>query len=196
MASSTLTLTNSDISSLILNSSYASQLMTLSAAPSLSAIGAQPPTLPPSMPTQLQEEIPPPLPPRRKKDRESGCEQLSPTRTVAPQLPIKANSSKVEDIPPPPLPPRVARERGGSLGGAPGDPNLFHLHGNMTLPRSLHRTQYHPNAVTTLPRRNSERDYLSQTQFVNVNGERGGSVTPELPPKTYNRSVIHSRQQK
>lgn len=141
--------------------------------------------------------LPPPLPPRRKRESSSGCE-LSPIRTVAPALPAKAAAAAKNDALPPPIPPRGNRERGGSVGYDQFISFHHHHHhlieqGNMTLPRQ--RTQYHPGALSTLPRRNSERDYLSnQPQFVNVNGDRGGSVTPELPPKTY-RSIVHSRQQ-
>ena len=158
-----------------------------------------------SPPPPDRSDIPPPLPPRRKRETSSsGCE-LSPIRTMLPMPPFSSPKEPVgipppvippKEMPddlPPPLPPR--RDRGGSLEGV-------HLQGNMTLPRSFRMPQ-HPGSLQTLPRRNSERDNLGssimrdppQPQFVNMNGNRGVSVTPKLPPKTYNRSVLHSRQQ-
>ena len=139
-------------------------------------------------------ELPPPLPPRVKREYSagggSGSELSSPVTTTTPPTEDTA----------PPLPPRQ-RNLNSILNRSLGITAATSPISSQTLPRER-RIPLHNNAVMTLPRRNSERDHLAsaQPQFVNVNGgaggggERGGSVTPELPPKTY-RSVIHSRQQ-
>ena len=132
--------------------------------------------------------------------------------------PLPEQASAVEEVPPPPVPPRMRRE--SSLlsersppcdGSAPPLPprkqrNISAKQDlslgiidplSHSLPRNV-RIPFHHGATMPLPRRNSERDHLGITQphFVNVNGERVGSVTPELPPRTYNnRHVVHSRQQ-
>lgn len=114
---------------------------------------------------------PPPLPPRVKKRESSslsGTGELSPVRQHpdAPFLPPREGA--------PPLPPRR-----NDL-----------VHNTQTLPRNigLARPPLSGSSLT-LPRRNSDRDSTP----VNINGDRGGSVTPELPPKTYRGS--HSRKQ-
>ena len=119
---------------------------------------------------QPSMDKPPPLPPRVKKRESSlsGTGELSPVRQHpdAPFLPPREGA--------PPLPPRRNEL----------------VHTIQTLPRNIGiiRPQL-PGASTTLPRRNSDRDATP----VNINGDRGGSVTPELPPKTYRCS--HSRKQ-
>ena len=143
-------------------------------------------------------ELPPPLPPRLKRESSAGSGSeltLSPVKT-----PPDINAAMIPAATAvPPLPPRTRNINSTLVNRSLGiDPLMAH-----TLPAHVpRRIPLHNNAVMTLPRRNSERDYLAaaQPQFVNVvNGggsERGGSVTPELPPKTYrSRSVIHSRQQ-
>ena len=143
-------------------------------------------------------ELPPPLPPRktRAESASSGSEvsphRLTPTFPTPLPHPPSNDSHASAAAAPPPLPPRRERHRNSELNRQFGMEPLTH-----TLPGRNARTPYHPNATLTLPRRNSERDYLAavQPQFVNVNGDRGGSVTPELPPKTYNTHVSHHRQQ-
>ena len=112
---------------------------------------------------------PPPLPPRVKKRESSlsGTGELSPIRQHpdAPFLPPREGA--------PPLPPRRN--------------DLVHI---QTLPRNTGLTRPPLGGSSlTLPRRNSDRDATP----VNINGDRGGSITPELPPKTYRGS--HSRKQ-
>ena len=108
---------------------------------------------------------PPPLPPRVKKSSVSGTGELSPSRQHpnAPLVPPREGA--------PPLPPRR------------NDP----VH-TQTLPRNVGPTRPPLGSSLTLPRRNSDRDSTP----VNINGDRGGSITPELPPKTYRGS--HSRK--
>ncbi len=114
-------------------------------------------------------DMPPPLPPRRKRDSSLGFGDMSPIRQApdAPVLPPRDGA--------PPLPPRQTSSHN-------------------TLPRAqsmtLARPPFPSSASMTLPRRNSDREYPPP---LNINGERGGSVTPELPPKTY--KVTHTRKQ-
>lgn len=140
-----------------------------------------PPPPPLDLHPQPGVELPPPLPPRKKRDTGSSSSELSP---------VKLTPTAVENTAPP-LPPRRERNINSVLNRSLGMEPLT----TSTLPRNT-RIPLHHNAMLTLPRRNSERDYMSAVQpsFVNVNGERGGSVTPELPPKTY-KSGVHSRQQ-
>ncbi len=121
-------------------------------------------------------DTPPPLPPRVKKHpilRAGGEPPLSPIHQHpdAPHLPPRDSQA-------PPLPPR-----------------RNDLVDRQTLPRNVGLTGRPPSgpgpgaSSSTLPRRNPDRDSLP----ANINGERGGSVTPELPPKTYR--AAHSRKQ-
>lgn len=116
---------------------------------------------------------PPPLPPRPKRESSIGAPELSPIRKLAegPLLPPRESTNTEA----PPLPPRRT------------DMSVF------TLPRTQSMTLARPpvsSASMTLPRRNSEREAPPP---LNINGERAGSVTPELPPKTYR--MTHSRKQ-
>ena len=130
----------------------------------------RPPVLRPLKPiTPVQGDVPPPLPPRRRNNQLSSGGEQSPVRQHpdAPVLPPR------DPNPAPPLPPRRDLSQ-------------------QTLPRTqsmnIQRQQL-PGSSMTLPRRNSERDQAAVT----TNGERCGSDTPELPPKTYR--VTHSRKQ-
>lgn len=121
----------------------------------------------------LSVDQPPPLPPRRpynplNKPRDLSTGELAPVLQAAdaPTLPPRDTTA-------PPVPPRREQTQ-------------------QTLPRAHSMTIQRQSPVvtsTTLPRRNSERDHVT----LNVNGERGGSDTPELPPKTYR--VTHARKQ-
>ena len=130
--------------------------------------------LPPPTPTHVappggDASMPPPLPPRTRK-RETSIGELSPIRVQqapdAPVLPPRGSEGF-----PPPLPPRRDLSH-SSLPRAQ----------SMSIPRPV---QSH-GLSATLPRRNSDREHI------NYNGA-AGSVTPELPPKTYRYS--HSRKQ-
>ena len=123
---------------------------------------------------------PPPLPPRPKRESSYGYLELSPVRK-APDVPLlpPRDGERPSGSDAPPLPPRRTT-----------DSSLSHV---FTLPRTQSMTLARvpvSNASMTLPRRNSERDAPPP---LNINGERAGSVTPELPPKTYR--MTHSRKQ-
>ena len=130
-----------------------------------------------------EEAPPPPVPPRMRRESSVRSEPSPVSDSVPP--PQVDGAAAALDSEAPPLPPRRQRNISSMQDLSLGI--------SQTLP--LHRKPFHPNATLPLPRRNSERDHLGFPHFVNVNGERGGSVTPELPPRTYSRHVVHSRQQ-
>lgn len=132
--------------------------------------------------TSPQEEdiptlSPPPLPPRQR-DRDS----LSCSLDSVPPMP-----SSQTPLEPPSLPPRDNRD---SI-PPPVPPRRDIAYGSLTRAQSmsLSRPPTHTPFSSTLPRRNSERNYPTPTDF-NVNGD---NTIPELPPKTYKH--IHTWQQ-
>lgn len=151
----------------------------------------------------LHPHIPPPIPTVPAFYHHS---QPSPVSSVAPQTPL--SPSPVSPGPPilqpfsklaaastdrpPPLPPRrknVSLQSSAELSPvrqAPEAP-LLPPRDNV-LPGGAPPLPPRRLESVTLPRRNSDRDQV----LVNVNGDRGGSVTPELPPKTY--PGAHSRK--
>jgi hypothetical protein len=144
------------------------------------------------------QDIPPPLPPRKK--RESSTGELSPIRQ-APE-PRARYTAAVDDEPPPPLPPRTRdRMSGSGSGGGLDFANLSPISRQAVAPPPPPPPPPH-SPVSTLPppplRRNSDREYSMAasppSSPLQMNGERGGSRTPELPPRTY-KPPVHSRKQ-
>lgn len=129
--------------------------------------GPQPAAVTPPMLTPQQSEpvddddVPPPLPPRRKRELSTGCGELSPVRMVEPPV----------------LPPRDA---------PPLPPRMGHSSHTMLQRHSMPLHAPPSRGARTLPRQSSQEHFAQLG--LGVNGDRSGSVTPELPPKTYRAS--------
>ena len=158
-------------------------------------------------PVSPHHHVPPPLTGIQSFFHPQG--QASPVSTMAPMTPLSPSpvspgppilqpfSSKQAAERPPPLPPRRKKDMTlqssaelSPVRQAPEAPLLPPRESRdvFVLPSGAPPLPPRRGESMTLPRRNSDRD---QTP-VNVNGDRGGSVTPELPPKTY--PGAHSRK--
>lgn len=137
---------------------------------------------------EVTPEPPPELPPRQ--NRRNSSNENSPLLTPVPHRTHFAFDLPEGPEQPPPLPPRSLPRRASR--------GTYNWESN-TLPRSMFRpAPSHPSAAAVFPehlRPPPELPRPLQHSHAAVNGEGSASDLPELPPRTYRRNIVHSRQQ-